>query len=171
MATPSAVFTIARVAAMLGEDEDWLSDVALEMDPEAGCLTIYGLNDEGTTSIRPDRTRPSGSIAWIPARLSASSRQGEGTARQQSGSIPVRVGGQIPQHRPCDGSMIPAGVSVERTGHVRVNDLIARVGQGVHISQRMTACRHRRRGGGCSAPERSDKSPQYWLMKPGGPPV
>ena len=49
MATPSAVFTIARVAAMLGEDEDWLSDVALEMDPEAGCLTIYGLNDEGTT--------------------------------------------------------------------------------------------------------------------------
>jgi hypothetical protein len=49
MATPSAVFTIARVAAMLGEDEDWLSDVALEMDPEAGCVTIYGLNDEGTT--------------------------------------------------------------------------------------------------------------------------
>ena len=34
---------------MLGEDEDWLSDVALEMDPEAGRLTIYGLNDEGTT--------------------------------------------------------------------------------------------------------------------------
>jgi hypothetical protein len=49
MAAPSAVFTIARVAAMLGEDEDWLSDVALEMDPEAGCLTIYGVNDEGTT--------------------------------------------------------------------------------------------------------------------------
>lgn len=49
MAAPSAVFTIARVAAMLGEDEDWLSDVALEMDPEAGRLAIYGLNDEGTT--------------------------------------------------------------------------------------------------------------------------
>jgi hypothetical protein len=49
MAAPSTVFTIARVAAMLGEDEDWLSDVALEMDPEAGCLTIYGVNDEGTT--------------------------------------------------------------------------------------------------------------------------
>jgi len=49
MAAPSAVFTIARVAAMVGEDEDWLSDVALEMDPEAGCLTIYGVNDEGTT--------------------------------------------------------------------------------------------------------------------------
>ena len=34
MAAPSAVFTIARVAEMLGEDVDWLGDVALEMDPE-----------------------------------------------------------------------------------------------------------------------------------------
>jgi hypothetical protein len=49
MAATSAVFTIARVAAILGEDEDWLSDVALEMDPEDGRLTIYGVNDEGTT--------------------------------------------------------------------------------------------------------------------------
>lgn len=49
MAAPSAVFTIARVAEMLGEDEDWLSDVALEMDPEAGRLTVYGIDDEGTT--------------------------------------------------------------------------------------------------------------------------
>jgi hypothetical protein len=49
MVAASAVFTIARVAAMLGEDEDWLSDVALEMDPEAGRLTVYGVNDEGTT--------------------------------------------------------------------------------------------------------------------------
>ncbi len=49
MAAPSAVFTISRVAEMLGEEEDWLSDVALEMDPEAGCLAIYGVNDEGTT--------------------------------------------------------------------------------------------------------------------------
>jgi hypothetical protein len=49
MAAASAVFTIARVAAMLGEDEDWLSNVALEMDPEAGRLTVYGVNDEGTT--------------------------------------------------------------------------------------------------------------------------
>lgn len=50
MAAPSAVFTIARVAQMLGEDEDWLSDVALEMEPEDGCLTVYGVGDEGTTS-------------------------------------------------------------------------------------------------------------------------
>jgi hypothetical protein len=49
MAATSAVFTIARVAALLGEEEEWLSDVALEMDPEDGRLTIYGADDEGTT--------------------------------------------------------------------------------------------------------------------------
>ena len=50
MAAPSAVFTIARVAEMLGEDVDWLSGVALEMDPEDGCLTVYDVNDEATTA-------------------------------------------------------------------------------------------------------------------------
>jgi hypothetical protein len=50
VAAPSAVFTIARVAEMLGEDVDWLSDVALEMDAEDGRLTVYDLNDEGTTA-------------------------------------------------------------------------------------------------------------------------
>jgi hypothetical protein len=50
MAAPSAIFTIARVAELLGEDEDWLSDVALEMDPEPGCLTVYDTNDGGATA-------------------------------------------------------------------------------------------------------------------------
>ena len=50
MAAPSAVFTIARVAEMLGEDVDWLSDVALEMEPEDGRLTVYDVNNEGTTA-------------------------------------------------------------------------------------------------------------------------
>ena len=53
MAAPSAVFTIARVAEMLGEDEDWLWDVALEMDPEDGCLFVYGLNYETTMAFTP----------------------------------------------------------------------------------------------------------------------
>jgi len=35
---------------MLGEDEDRLEDVALEMDPEDGRLTVYGVDDEGTTA-------------------------------------------------------------------------------------------------------------------------
>jgi hypothetical protein len=35
---------------MVGEDVDWLLDVALEMDPEDGRLTVYDVNDEGTTA-------------------------------------------------------------------------------------------------------------------------
>jgi hypothetical protein len=40
------VQTIARVAEMLGEDEDWLWDVAAEMDPEDGLIWVYGPGDE-----------------------------------------------------------------------------------------------------------------------------
>jgi hypothetical protein len=48
MATITHVFTISRVAQMLGEDDDWLFDVANEMVPEDGCLWIYGAGDEQT---------------------------------------------------------------------------------------------------------------------------
>jgi hypothetical protein len=48
MAAPSFVFTIARVAAMLGEDEVWLDEIALEMEPEDGRLTVLGLGEEST---------------------------------------------------------------------------------------------------------------------------
>ena len=41
------VLTIARVAEMLGEDEDWLGDVANEMDQEDGLIWVYGAGDEG----------------------------------------------------------------------------------------------------------------------------
>jgi hypothetical protein len=40
------VHTIARVATMLGEDEDWLEDVAIEMDQEDGLIWVYGPGDE-----------------------------------------------------------------------------------------------------------------------------
>lgn len=40
------VYTIAHVAEMLGEDEDWLWDVAIEMDPEDGLIWVYGPGDE-----------------------------------------------------------------------------------------------------------------------------
>ena len=42
-----AVFTIGRVAKDLGEDEDWLSDVANGMDPEDGLIRVFGLGDDG----------------------------------------------------------------------------------------------------------------------------
>ena len=41
------VFTIARVAAILGEDEDWLGDVANEMDQEDGLIWVYGPGEDG----------------------------------------------------------------------------------------------------------------------------
>jgi hypothetical protein len=40
------VHTIARVAAMLGEDENWLRDGAIEMDQEDGLIWVYGPGDE-----------------------------------------------------------------------------------------------------------------------------
>jgi hypothetical protein len=47
MAGISYVFTIARVAKMLGEDEDWLHEICNEMDPEDGCLTVLGPRRRG----------------------------------------------------------------------------------------------------------------------------
>ena len=50
MAAPSSVFTISRVAEMIGEDEDWLQDIASEMEPEDGCLIVWGTGDQSTTA-------------------------------------------------------------------------------------------------------------------------
>ena len=53
MAAPSSVFTIGRVAKLLSEDEDWLQDLALEMEPEDGCLIVWGTGDQSTTAFTP----------------------------------------------------------------------------------------------------------------------
>jgi len=45
MAAIGHVFTLARVAAMLGEDEDWLHEISLDLDPEDGVLAVYGPGD------------------------------------------------------------------------------------------------------------------------------
>jgi len=49
----SYVFTITRVAQMLGEDEDWLHEICNEMDPEDGRLTVLGPGDEAITAFTP----------------------------------------------------------------------------------------------------------------------
>lgn len=41
-----AVFIVARVAKDLGEDEDWLWDVANGMDTEDGVIWVYGIGDD-----------------------------------------------------------------------------------------------------------------------------
>jgi hypothetical protein len=42
-----SVTAIGRVAKDLGEDEDWLSDVAYAMAPEDGLIWVFGLGDDG----------------------------------------------------------------------------------------------------------------------------
>ena len=41
------VTTINRVAKDLGEDEDWLFDVANEMEIEDGVIWVYGVGEDG----------------------------------------------------------------------------------------------------------------------------
>ena len=41
------VTTIDRVAEQLGEDEDWLRDVANEMEIEDGVIWVFGVGDDG----------------------------------------------------------------------------------------------------------------------------
>ena len=42
------MFTLARVAEMLGENEEWLNELAEQLDPEDGCLWIYGTENRDT---------------------------------------------------------------------------------------------------------------------------
>ena len=41
------VITISRVAKDLGEDEDWLRDIASEMETEDGVIWVYGVGEDG----------------------------------------------------------------------------------------------------------------------------
>ena len=50
MAATRYIYTIARVARMLGEDEALLEDIAADMDPEDGCLAIQDLDDDISTT-------------------------------------------------------------------------------------------------------------------------
>ncbi|HJU16795.1 MAG TPA: hypothetical protein VJ770_10035 [Stellaceae bacterium] len=43
----AAVFTIGFIAKQLGEDEDWLHELAIDLFPEDGCLWVYGVGEDG----------------------------------------------------------------------------------------------------------------------------
>jgi len=51
MAGISYVFTISRVAEMLGEDEEWLDEISIQL--EDGRLRVLGLGDAATTAFSP----------------------------------------------------------------------------------------------------------------------
>ncbi len=46
VAAITRVYTIVCVAGMLGEDEDWLHDISIEMDSEDGRIWVIGEGDE-----------------------------------------------------------------------------------------------------------------------------
>ena len=54
MAAPSFVFTLSRVAEMLREHEELLRELAMDMEPEDGCLTVMGTDDLSTIAFTPD---------------------------------------------------------------------------------------------------------------------
>jgi hypothetical protein len=50
LAAITAVFTINHVAKLLGEDEDWLHELSIDMFPEDGCLHVYGVGEDGVAA-------------------------------------------------------------------------------------------------------------------------
>jgi hypothetical protein len=42
------------VANMLGEDEDPLSELSIDMFPKDGCLRVYGVGEDGVTAFTRD---------------------------------------------------------------------------------------------------------------------
>ena len=46
MAAISHVFTLKYVAEQLGEDEQWLWDLQVDMEPEDGSLWVHGVGED-----------------------------------------------------------------------------------------------------------------------------
>jgi hypothetical protein len=54
VAATASVFTIGHVARMLGEDEDWLHELSIDMEPEDGRLHVYGVGEDGVIAFTRD---------------------------------------------------------------------------------------------------------------------
>ena len=54
VAAIAAVFTIGYVANLLGEDEDWLHELSIDMFPEDGRLWVYGVGEDSVTAFTED---------------------------------------------------------------------------------------------------------------------
>jgi hypothetical protein len=54
MAAPSYVITLRRAAELLGEDPELLWDMAIDMEPERGCLWIHDTGDQQTVAFTAD---------------------------------------------------------------------------------------------------------------------
>ena len=47
MAGIAHVFTLKYVAEQIGEDEEWLRDLQVDMEPEDGCLWVHCVGEDG----------------------------------------------------------------------------------------------------------------------------
>jgi hypothetical protein len=54
LAAISHVFTLKYVAEQLGEDEEWLWDLQINMEPEDGCLWVHGVGEDGVPAFTAD---------------------------------------------------------------------------------------------------------------------
>ena len=54
VAAIASVFTIGYVANLLGEDEDWLHELSIDMFPEDRRLWVYGVGEDGVTAFTED---------------------------------------------------------------------------------------------------------------------
>ncbi|KAA0676074.1 hypothetical protein [Azospirillum brasilense] len=54
MARTRNLVTMERVAEILGEDVEWLIDIAIELEPEDGCLTVFGPREQWFYALTED---------------------------------------------------------------------------------------------------------------------
>jgi hypothetical protein len=54
MAVIAHVLTLARVAELLGDDEDLLHELSIEMEPEDGMIGVHGVGDDYTSAFTQD---------------------------------------------------------------------------------------------------------------------
>jgi hypothetical protein len=54
MARTRNLVTMERVAEILGEDVEWLIDIAIELEPEDGCLTVFGPGEQSFYALTED---------------------------------------------------------------------------------------------------------------------
>jgi hypothetical protein len=73
MAAIPFVFTIARVAEMLGEDEEWLREISINMDPEEGHLWVIGIGEDQCPHSPNTALNASGKSSSKSARFSRKS--------------------------------------------------------------------------------------------------
>ena len=54
MARTRNLVTMECVAEILGEDVEWLIDIAIELEPEDGCLTVFGPGEQWFYALTED---------------------------------------------------------------------------------------------------------------------